>query len=46
MERGGLPFLVLPVSMDWMLMQTLSTLWTGLQPLPLDSRSRQMTPFE
>lgn len=43
---GKVPFLVLPVSMDWIDMHTDSTLWTGDQPLPEERRSRQMTPLE
>jgi len=41
-----LPFFVFPVSMLWILMHTLSTLWTGLHPFPLLRRSKQITPLE
>jgi hypothetical protein len=41
---SGRTFFVLPVSMLWMLMQTLSTLCTGDQPAD-PNRSRQMMPL-
>ena len=42
---GGRSFLVLLVSMLWMLMHTLCALCTGLQPCE-PSRSRHIIPFE